>query len=247
VVEKYLNKKNNLKMLSIGCGGGTAEIAFSKHPCFETILAIDISPKIIEHAKQKITTNDPILHFECKNFITMDLNEQKFDVIHFNSSLHHFFNIEIALNKVKKILKKDGIMIINEYVGPNRFQWTKTRLLFINKVLKEIIPQSHKYRLNNRIKKNNVYRVGWLRSVFSDPSEAIYSAQILKLIHANFTTIAEVELGGNLLHPLLKDIAHHFIEENSINSGLLQKLFLLEDQLMVSENYSDFIFGIYSK
>jgi 2-polyprenyl-3-methyl-5-hydroxy-6-metoxy-1,4-benzoquinol methylase len=233
-------------MLSIGCGGGTAEIKFSDYSCFEEILAIDLSEKIIQHARQKIEGKNLKLKFECINFMSFEPGNEKFDVIHFNSSLHHFFNIGKTLSKVKSLLNENGIVILNEYVGPNRFQWSTQRLKYLNEVLKKHVPSSHKKRLNNFIEKSAIYRVGLFRSILSDPSEAVHSDEILKAVHSSFNVIEEKELGGNLLHPLLKDIAHHFIDENSTNSKLLNDLFLLENELMSIENKSDFVFGIYN-
>ncbi len=80
--------------------------------------------------------------------------------------------------------------------------------------------------------------------IIADPSECVDSAAIKKAVHNMFKTEEEAELGGNLLMLLLKDIAHHFVNEKA--NMVLEHLFTIEDEYL-KKNSSDFIFGVYRK
>ncbi len=82
--------------------------------------------------------------------------------------------------------------------------------------------------------------------IISDPSEAIELENILPEVRKRFSVIEEKAIGGNIIIFLLKDIAHHFIENNSDASQLLEKIFIYED-IFLENHPPDFLFGIYQK
>ncbi len=98
----------------------------------------------------------------------------------------------------------------------------------------------------SKIYKNKYYGSGILRMIISDPTECIESDKILPLIHSKFKILEEKGYGGNLLMPVLKDIAHHFIYLNDKKRDILEKLFRYEDEY-IKEHKSDFVLGVYEK
>lgn len=246
VVNKHLSNQSNLKLLSIGCGTGQRELEFAKHACFSEIEAIDIAPKAIADAV-KTARDLGITHcnFKVADVYKEQWDSEQFDVVLFHSSLHHFKHIDTLLERVKQLLKPDGFLLINEYVGANRFQFSTQRKLEVNAVYQTQIPAAFKTRKQTAIVKQNVYFPGYLRMVISDPSEAIESAQILNTLEQKFTLVEQKNYGGNLLTFILKDIAHHFNKPEA--EPVLHKLFELENELMDREKQSDFVFAVYKK
>lgn len=245
-VEKYLESKNNISMLSLGCGDGTHELNFASYPNFKNIVGIDLSEDRISFANQRVSEmNLHNIKFVCNNANNMSLATEKFDIVHFNNSLHHFKNIKNLLPEItKKYLKDDGFILINEYVGPNRLQWSDIQIEYTNKTLKELPIKYKKRFLSNSIK-NKFSGPGLLRMLLSDPSEAVDSESILPTLKSNYITIDEKFYGGNLLMHLLKDIAHNYYDDNSESETILKKLFMVEDELIKIENKSLMMFGIY--
>ena len=82
--------------------------------------------------------------------------------------------------------------------------------------------------------------------VLADPSECVDSSNIIKSLHKHFSPIVEKGFGGNIIMNVLKDISHHFVENNNEKEKILKKLFEFEDAYLKS-NKSDFVFGIYQK
>lgn len=247
VYDKYLKRKNNLKLLSIGCGTGSYEIKFAKYLNFAEIHGIDIAPKRIEYAnEQAIRLGYKNLHYSVANINKMELKNNNYDVILFHSSLHHFNNLDYLIGKkIKKALKDDGILIINEYAGPNRFQFPITQIDSINQLLMQIPVEYRKILYTNCIK-SKIWTPGRIRIYLSDPSEAINSEIILDTIHSYYNVLEEKLLGNNILMLFFKDIAHNFLENTDETNNLLEYIFTYEDEYLKSHK-SDFVFGIYRK
>jgi ubiquinone/menaquinone biosynthesis C-methylase UbiE len=247
VVEKYLKDTNNLKLLSPGCGTGNKELKFAVLNNFISIEAFDLSPKRIAFANKTASQMSikNINYFVC-DVHSFEFEKEKYDVVVFDSFLHHIKNLDEILLKIYNTLKDDGILIINEYAGPSRFQWTKEQLRISNEALSGL-PSSYRKRLANNKIKSKIYRPGLLRMILSDPSEAANSENILSKVKTYFKPLEEKPYGGNILHLILKDISQNFIELSDESIRLLNQLFEIEDKFLAAGNKSDFIFGVYSK
>jgi ubiquinone/menaquinone biosynthesis C-methylase UbiE len=245
VVDKYLKNDTNLKILSLGCGAGSHEIKFAKHSNFSEITGIDLAPKLIGEANKNAQQNNfKNLKYEVANIYDCYFDDSIFDVILFHSSLHHFKNLEKLLGEIiKKTLKENGLLIIHEYVGPDRIQWTKDQLSEVNSLL-SILPDKYKKRFKSNTIKRKAFRSGKLRMIISDPSEAIESSAILSTIHNHYKIEEEIFLGGNIVMPLFKDIAHNFIDNSAETKRILQHVFEKE-KIFIKTHQSDFVFGVY--
>ncbi|MGB0176689.1 MAG: class I SAM-dependent methyltransferase [Owenweeksia sp.] len=246
VIDKYLKGKSGLKLLSIGCGSASHELYFAEHGPFELVHGVDLAPTLIEQARKKAEekglTN---CLFETRDFSELKVPES-YDVVLFHQSLHHFKDFE-AIYKVfvLPVLKPDGYLVLNEFVGPTRLQWTRAQLKASRAVLKQM-PEKYRQILNTPFVKRNVSRPGVFRMLLSDPSESVNSEKLLPVTHEHFKVVEEKPLGGNILHLLLKDIAHNFCTDDPEAKAWLSKCFEAEDAFL-QENKDDFVFGVYSK
>jgi SAM-dependent methyltransferase len=235
-------------MLSVGCGTGSRERKFAKYPCFGLIEGIDLAPNLIAearlHASEMNLSNIKYITGDFKN---AGLTYESYDLILFNSSLHHFYNIEELLkSRVIPLLKNDGLLVIFEYTGPNRLQCTEFQLESANKLLREL-PKKYKIRFNSSSVKKKIFRPGLIRMFLVDPSEAADSEAIIPSIHSHFKIIEEKKLGWDLTWLLFKDIAHNFLQDDRETKELLSVIFYKEDEYMKITGRSDAIFGIYKK
>ena len=247
-VKNYLEGKYNLRCVSAGCGKASSAVAFGQYLNFSEILGIDIAGNLIERAREKAwLAHNQNVHFVTGDFTTYPFEPNSLDLVLFHSSLHHFRNIERLLKEnVLPILKPGGLLVIYEYTGPNRLQWTDSQLKLANEILKEL-PDKYKRRFQDNSVKKKVYRPGWFRMCAVDPSEAVDSAVIIPMLHKYFKVLEEKNLGWNLLQPLLKGIAHNFMEEDNETHFWLGYLFRKEDEYITQTGQSDGVFGIYEK
>lgn len=247
LVKKYLNEKNNLILLSPGCGSGSKELKFARFNNFKLIEAFDLSPKRIALAKDNLKNRGiKNVSFTVSDIMSFNFESNKYDVVLFDSSLHHVKELNFVLTQVYGCLKDDGILVINEYIGPSRFQWSNEQLKASDNALK-ILPDSYKKRWQNEKVKSKNYRPGILRMIIADPSESVRSENIQDEIYNRFNVLEEKPYGGNILHLALKDISQNFIDENEQTINYLNRLFEIEDNFLAEGNKSDFMFGVYSK
>ncbi len=101
----FLDIKEGEKVLDLACGTGViTSILQEKSKC--EVIGLDISPKMIEKAKEK-EKNNPNIHYFVGDFITYDFNE-KFDHIVVFNAYPHFLDRNAFKEKVLKSLNKNG-------------------------------------------------------------------------------------------------------------------------------------------
>ena len=243
LTEKYFQNKNGV-LISPGCGTGGHERKIALANPSLTITGFDLTPDLIKQAqKETAQLSIPNLHFETANIDTKKYQPNSVDYFLFHASLHHFDNIEsLLLQTLLPALKPGGLLIIHEYTGPDRMLFPNHQIKAAEQTLK-ILPTELRMILNTSWEKRKIYTHGKLRMLISDPSECVQSSTILPLLNKHLAALEEKPLGGNILMPVLKHIAHHFVSDHA---NYLEKLIQLEDEYLKSYP-SDFTFGVYKK
>jgi ubiquinone/menaquinone biosynthesis C-methylase UbiE len=247
LIDQYFSEKKELKLLSLGSGVCSHELVLAQSGVFSKITCVDIAEKLLLKA-QKISKEKSLsnLEFLAKDLYELHFDDVSFDVIFFHASLHHFENIKLLLSeKLKRILKPGGYIVINEYVGANRMQYPQHQVDAINACI-DAIPKKWRFRYKSNVIKNRVSGPGKWRMIIADPSECVESEQIVPVLHKYYDVIEEKPYGGNLLMYALKDLSHHFLEMNEEKEAVLDTLFAIEDSYL-QDHASDFIFGVYQK
>ncbi|MBW3126934.1 class I SAM-dependent methyltransferase [Hymenobacter profundi] len=246
VVAKYLRNRTGLSLCSLGSGSCSHELAFARHATFSQVECVDIARALLDQAK--IQAQREGLH--NMHFVVRDINRQHwpqntYDVVLFHSALHHFQHVDDVLDNVWHALRPGGLVVLYDYVGPNRLQWSAAQLFAANELL-ATLPASYRRRYRSQRLKTRISGPGLLRMLVSDPSEAVESEQIRGAVKQRFTLLEETEVGGNLLALVLKDIAHHFLANTPQTHQLLATLFAAED-VFLTHHPSDILFGVYQK
>ncbi len=246
-MQQHLSGKTGLRMLSIGSGICSHEMVFAQSPHFSQVVCVDIAGNLLRAAADKARgLGLANMEFREADLYKMDWSAEAYDLVLFHASLHHFKAVEDLLQtKVKPTLKPGGLVLINEYAGPNRLQYPKAQIQAINEAL-QLIPEAYRRRFKTHVLKQRVSGPGLWRMILADPSECVDSESIIPALHRHFEVVEERPYGGNLLMLALKDIAHHFVDTNPESGQILQRLFAMEDAYL--ENHrSDFIYGVYRK
>lgn len=249
IAQKYPAAPYSLSLLVPACGTGSHEQRLAAFKHYKEILGFDISKACIEEATEKAAKNTDLetqFSYCMADAHTFELAENYYDVVLFHSSIHHIDKLDIFVEKIHKSLKKNGLLILHDFVGANRLNWTKEQLAAANQAL-QLIPKHLRKKWKTETVKNRVYCSGWWRMYLSDPSEAVESEHILPAIRKRFEILEEKKLGGDIIHLVLKDIAHHFIEGNAESQAILSQLFIFEDTYLQQKSQSDFMFGVYKK
>ncbi len=107
-LEKYLQYliPSNSSVIEIGCG--TGDLLAALNP--ERGVGIDISPKMVEAAREKF----PHLQFETGDLENLKI-EEKFDYVVLVETIGHVDDIQLALRELRKVCKPETRVIIVYY------------------------------------------------------------------------------------------------------------------------------------
>lgn len=247
--ENYLKASNELRGFSIGCGTGHRELKWASTGLFTQIDAIDISQERINYSIEEAKKNGftKIINYWVADIYELELTHNQYDVVFVEQTLHHFSPLKKVLTKLKYCLKPNGYLIINEFVGPTRFQWTERQLEIINSTL-ALLPSKYRKKIDGIDFKTKVIRPSKLSMILGDPSEAIESSNILKSLAEEFDLVEKKEYGGTIILLLFYQIAHNFVSDNELIKRWIKLCFEIEDLLLAeNEISSDYIFAVYKK
>jgi 2-polyprenyl-3-methyl-5-hydroxy-6-metoxy-1,4-benzoquinol methylase len=118
-----IKKQNNIKtILDVGCGNGWFALEMARNG-YE-VTGIDISDSNIKIARKtynrvKKLEDLKLVKYVVDNFLTHDFDKEKFDCVSCIGSLHHMPNPNFVINKIKKLLKPNGLVIDTEPIPEN--------------------------------------------------------------------------------------------------------------------------------
>lgn len=130
VEEQKLKGISIQKYLDVGTGTGEvlkylSEIYIDQNLLSDAIgIGIDISERMIEIAKTKLTYNKKIGLLNCSLYDS-ELEYNSFDFIICRNAFHHFYDPGYALEEMKKLSRNNGKIFIIEGVAPNNYTLDK--------------------------------------------------------------------------------------------------------------------------
>jgi len=126
------DKKNNKKVLEVGCGRGSLSAYFSDAGYDVTLL--DMSSRAIELARKAFYKNKLEANFVVNDCLNMKFEKNTFDIIFSIGLLEHFENIDEVIKEQVRVLKKGGKFI--GYVVPEIKNNIQDDFKWINEILK---------------------------------------------------------------------------------------------------------------
>lgn len=223
--------------LELACGRGDFSIRLVREGIARNVDAYDISDTAVDAARRNaLNAGIESLQFHTADVNKIELEEDKYDLVCFSQSLHHIEELEHVFEQIAKALKKDGLLFVNDYVGPSRMQWTDKQMALMNEIL-EILPKSYRKLLSGDMGyrgeyKKEVHRTPVEIYLKVDPSEGVRSAEILPVAKRYFKIIDERPLAGTIHYELLRGIVHNFDVNSEKDTALLKMILLLEKELI---------------
>ena len=218
------------KGVSIGRGNGAKEISLIRDGLVETFDLYEISETRVAQG-QEIAKK-----FGLENQVTFYLEDgfkhskkNSYDLVHWNNSLHHMFDSFEAVDWSDSVLKSGGLFLMDDYVGPNRLQWTDINLEYASRCLAAlpehlmIDPMSP-----GKLLPRHARRPDEAALIARDPTEAPDSENILAAVEKTFPDATIQLTGGCLYHLALNDVMANFGPEED---ALLQTILLADDAL----------------
>lgn len=242
---KYFEKPVD-KALSLCCGSGGIERRMAQVHIANSIAGMDISPGQLERARaeaEKAGFSDTIKYIQS-DIQNQELPSQEYDFVIVVAGLHHLENLPHVFQQMHRTLKKSGLLLITEYVGPDFMDYPQVERDLYNSVVKMIPVEK---RIRNSTGKL-LARAGQLtreQIIATDPSEGVNASQILPNLRNYFDTEVEVEMGSSMLRECLYDIVDNFSDSEE-DTAYLQNMIDLERTLRkqsLIQNHH--IFGVY--
>src|SRR5262249_53826763 len=167
--------------------------------------------------------------------------EESYDVVLGLQSLHHFDQLDDAMAHIAKLVRADGFLIVDEFVGPTRVQWTSAQLRAANRLLDRL--REERQRMAVVGIKRRATRRSRLSMTLDGPSEAVDAARLVPAILTNFTVVKELPYGGTVLHVALSGISQNFLGDDPETRSLLDICFAAEDEALPELGH-DFVFMV---
>jgi ubiquinone/menaquinone biosynthesis C-methylase UbiE len=233
VCNHYLNDGTPRRALALGCGVGGRELDWAARGIFTEILGLDIAPERIAQANKEAERQNMshIARFEVSDVNDLVEQSEQFDVVLFEHSLHHFTDVKGTLTKVARLLSPGGLLIVDEFVGPRRFQWTPEQLAMADGLLLSIPARYRRFPNSQRTKNRNL-RAGAALMWLNDPSEAVESDAITPEVTSQFSVIARRDYGGTISQLVFQDIAHHFVADDGENIAWANRILDAEEYVI---------------
>jgi SAM-dependent methyltransferase len=232
--------------LSLGCGHGWTEREALKLELCRSFDAVDISDEALEVAARTAAEEGlgDRIRYRQADLNTIQLDAGAYDVVIAAMVLHHVEELEHLLDEVLGSLNSEGIFVVNEYIGPARFQWLDKTQDLMNRML-EALPEEMRVNPTNGFVKEHFERTPAEEIARVDPSESIRSDEIVATLESRFEVLYRADFGGTLLQFLLADIAANFDEDDSKDVALLDLMSLFEEVLVTERVLpSDFAFFV---
>ncbi|HEY4847732.1 MAG TPA: class I SAM-dependent methyltransferase, partial [Methylocella sp.] len=132
----------------LGCGDGILVHALLCGDPGLTADAYDISTASLASAAERIKTHCGTTE-RCR-FLPIDLNEEilpeaAYDAVLTTGTMHHLENLDFCFRNIGRSLRPGGYLWLNDYVGPNRFQWSNTQMRLADELL-ALVPKAWRRR-----------------------------------------------------------------------------------------------------
>lgn len=213
------------RALELGCGSGTTLADLLAQGIFQEGFGLDL-----EESRFYAGRGNGRLHFIAGDINTFSLEKNHYDLIFACQSFHHFEALERIMNSVHDALRPGGIFVLDEFVGPARFQWTDDQLAFTSYAL-GLMPK------HLRIYANGIEKRAEGRSTVEEvirvcPSEAIRSDEIPRVFQSCFKVLHECNLGGTIQHLLYSGIVQNFPDNHPDIDHMIDCVDALETALI---------------
>jgi GT2 family glycosyltransferase/SAM-dependent methyltransferase len=219
------------RVASLGCGFGALERGLAGLQIAGRIDGYDLAePAVTEAQRLAAEAGLQGLHYHVADLERDPLPEGAFDIVFASHSVHHIANLDGLFASVRRALRPGGVFHLQEYVGPDRFQWTDAQLQGINEFM-ATLPLKYR-RFPSGMERGVLGRPSVAEVIAVDPSEAVCSSQIIEAVGRHFRVQDCRQLGGALLQTGLSGIAQNFDPADPEDAAHLQRFFDMEDRWM---------------
>ena len=232
VAQKYL-KTPAKRMLAVGSGLAIVEESLVRDGHVEKLIAFEASPVAVETARERIRSSglENRIEMRCGDVLNANFSENEFDVVFVQAAIHHFYNIEEMFQFFHFVLKPDGLIIYDEYVGPDHHLYEPDVMDLMDEV-NNCLSSCYRWDVLRNEFRDEVPRATLEWMLEMDPSEGVHSTKILPLTYKFFDVEFRRDYGGTFMRPFFVGILPNFDFEDEKDRTVANLIVLIEDLLV---------------
>ncbi len=217
------------RMLSIGCGMAFIEEHMVKEGYAQHITAYEMSGSAIKAATARVAELPYAKQLDLRsgNVLTEDLPTEGYDVVFVQAAIHHFFEIEAMYQLMHRVLKPDGLLIFDEYVGPDHHIYDDHVLALMDRIDTCLAPR-FRWDVLAKHERQGVPKPALEWMMQHDPSEGVHASRILPLTYQYFDVIDRRDYGGSIMRPFFTGILPNFDWEDPKDQTIGRLVVLIE-------------------
>lgn len=142
-VERVLGDRAPVeRCLSLCCGFGEIERILARLGAFEHCRAVDLAGLAVEAARAAAAAEGLTqIEYDVVDVESIELEPESVDLVWANGALHHLAQLDHVVAQVHRALRPGGILVANEYIGPNHAQLGPRESELVNAVI-HLIPRT---------------------------------------------------------------------------------------------------------
>lgn len=226
------------RAVSVGAGTGDNERAMIKAGLVQHFDLFEVSADRVQQATDLAAQEGMADNITAHLADAFDHNfDGEYDLVYWDSALHHMFDVDHALGWSVNALKPGGFLMISEYIGPTRLQWRREEVNRVRAFLRKnasIVGVDPK-----RVKHGSMFRR--YKQFLRDPSEAPQSDLIVDLWRKHTGQDMTI-LGGAAIH-----LAGGFMNGLEDQDPTLHDRFIALDKDLRADGLFHFGFGLWQR
>lgn len=240
------------KGLSIGSGTGAKELALLRSGLVQHMTCYDLAEHRLMQGRQNAIRLGLIDRIDFRygdafEDFSFFKTRGEYDLVYWNNSLHHMPSTSVALEWSRVALAQGGLLVMDEYVGPNRIQYTDEMLEFANRVRSLLPPEKLIYPGDDTgfidSTKALAKKPDLSRLIAKDPSEAADSENIIPSLKSFFPDATILPTGGAVYFCALPPLYANFDMNDPKDRDTLSILMLL-DELYLAANPNNSLYAV---
>lgn len=224
--------------ISLRAGDPALELALLRNRACATIAFVDPSAERLEYARARVP-EDLLekVRFEKADPVAYEPAEAPGLVVS-SSALHRVEDPRALIARFGGWLPPGGMVYVDEFVGPDRFQWTDAQIEIVNRLLARL-PQEYRVDLaaDSGAVKEEIGRPNRERFARDHPHEAVAPAQIRAALDAELEPVEVRPYGGAVFHQLFARIMGNFVRRPEVVELILELDAILTDHGVVTSDY----------
>lgn len=222
------------RAVSVGCGSGTKEMRLIEAGLVDRFDLFELSKERIATGQRRARARGfaDRMRFHLADAFAARDSEEVYDLVHWNNSLHHMLDTRDALAWSRRVLRDGGVIAMDDFVGPSRFQWTDFNIRIASEFRRQLPARLLRRADGQGQLPVEVVRRTVQRMIEMDPSEAADSGRILLNLRSVFPDAKVVLTGGAIYHLALAGVYANLDLSREEDMRILKIALLIDDLAM---------------